>query len=161
MQTPYRQLSGFTHSSTSEIEEHKHSYMYVWIWNKERKEDNKKEDYNRMLKYWWLVMPICLHDDIIKWKNCLRYWPFVKGIHRWPVDFLHKGQWRRALSFLWWAHEHTVGQPIETPMIWDAIALIVTSLWCQRTVQLMVPLMMCYLTKPNKHWSSSYGYILM
>ena len=35
------------------------------------------------------------HDDVIKWKHFPRYWPFVRGIHRWP----HKGQWRGALMF--------------------------------------------------------------
>ena len=30
-------------------------------------------------------------------KHFLRYWPFVWGIHRWPVNFPHKGQWRGAL----------------------------------------------------------------
>ena len=25
--------------------------------------------------------------------------PFVRGIHRWPVNFPHKGQWRGALMF--------------------------------------------------------------
>ena len=28
-----------------------------------------------------------------------RYWPFVRGIHRSPVNSPHKGQWRRALMF--------------------------------------------------------------
>ena len=28
-----------------------------------------------------------------------RYWPFVRGIHRWPVNSPHKGQWRGALMF--------------------------------------------------------------
>ena len=28
-----------------------------------------------------------------------RYWPFVRGIHRSPVNYLHKGQWRGALMF--------------------------------------------------------------
>ena len=28
-----------------------------------------------------------------------RYWPFVWGIHQSPVNFPHKGQWRRALVF--------------------------------------------------------------
>ena len=28
-----------------------------------------------------------------------RYWPFVRGIHRFPVNSPHKGQWRRALMF--------------------------------------------------------------
>ena len=27
------------------------------------------------------------------------YWPFVRGIHRWPVNSPHKGQWRGALMF--------------------------------------------------------------
>ena len=39
------------------------------------------------------------HDDIIKWKHFLRYWPFVQGIHRSPVNSRHKGQWRGALMF--------------------------------------------------------------
>ena len=39
------------------------------------------------------------HDDVIKWKLCPRYWPFVRGIHRSPVNSPHKGQWRGALMF--------------------------------------------------------------
>ena len=38
-------------------------------------------------------------DDVIKWKHFPRYWPFVRGIHRWPVNSPHKGQWRGALMF--------------------------------------------------------------
>ena len=37
------------------------------------------------------------NDDVIKWKNFPRYWPFVRGIHRSPVNSSHKGQWRGAL----------------------------------------------------------------
>ena len=37
------------------------------------------------------------HDDVIKWKHFPRYWPFVRGIHRPPVNSPHKGQWRGAL----------------------------------------------------------------
>ena len=40
-----------------------------------------------------------LHDDVIKWKHFPRYWPFVRGIHRWPVNFPYIGQWRGALMF--------------------------------------------------------------
>ena len=40
-----------------------------------------------------------MHYDIIKWKHLPRYWPFVQGIHRSPVDSPHKGQWRGALIF--------------------------------------------------------------
>ena len=32
------------------------------------------------------------HDDVIKWKHFPRYWPFVQGIHRPPVNSPHKGQ---------------------------------------------------------------------
>ena len=39
------------------------------------------------------------HDDVIKWKHFSRYWPFVRGIHRSPVNSSHKGQWRGALMF--------------------------------------------------------------
>ena len=39
------------------------------------------------------------HDDVIKWKHFSRYWPFVRGIHRSPVNSPHKDQWRGALIF--------------------------------------------------------------
>ena len=39
------------------------------------------------------------HDDVIKWKHFPRYWPFMRGIHRFPVNSPHKGQWRGALMF--------------------------------------------------------------
>ena len=47
---------------------------------------------------WWLVRH---HDDVIKRKHFPRYWPFMRGIHRWPVNSPHKGQWRGALMFPW------------------------------------------------------------
>ena len=56
------------------------------------------------------------HDDVIKWKHFPRYWPFVRGIHRSPVNSPHKGQWRRALMFsliyVWikgWVHNREAG----------------------------------------------------
>ena len=42
---------------------------------------------------------ISKHNDVIKWKHFPRYWPFVRGIHRSPVNSPHKGQWRGALMF--------------------------------------------------------------
>ena len=58
----------------------------------------------------WVKSPVALllfsifglgthHDDVIKWKHFPRNWPFVRGIHRSPVNSLHKGQWRGALVF--------------------------------------------------------------
>ena len=55
-------------------------------------------------------------DDVIKWKHFPRYWPFVRGIHRVPVNSPHKGQWRGALMFslicAWihgWVNNHEAG----------------------------------------------------
>ena len=45
------------------------------------------------------VIWISLHDDVIKWKHFPRYWPFVRAIHRSPVNSPHKSQWRGALMF--------------------------------------------------------------
>ena len=41
--------------------------------------------------------PFACHDDVIKWTHFPRYWPFVRGIYRSPVDSPHKGQWHGAL----------------------------------------------------------------
>ena len=40
-----------------------------------------------------------MHDDVIEWKHFLCYLPFVRGIHRSPLDSPHKGQWHGALTF--------------------------------------------------------------
>ena len=56
------------------------------------------------------------HDDVIKWKHFPCYWPFVRGIHRSPVNSPNKGQWRGALMFclicVWingWVNRHEAG----------------------------------------------------
>ena len=41
----------------------------------------------------WVLWYRSFHYDVIKW----RYWPFVWGIHRSPVNSPHKRQWRGAL----------------------------------------------------------------
>ena len=56
---------------------------------------------------WSIEISVCFiitnntqtHDDVIKWKHFPRHWPFVRGIHRSPVNSPHKGQWRGALTF--------------------------------------------------------------
>ena len=57
-----------------------------------------------------------LHDDVIKWDHFPRYWPFVRGIHRSPVNSPHKGQWHGALMLslmcVWinsWVNNHKAG----------------------------------------------------
>ena len=49
------------------------------------------------ISYWYIS--VIFHDDVIKWKHFPRYWPFVRRIHRFPVNSPHKGQWRGALMF--------------------------------------------------------------
>ena len=66
------------------------------------------------LNQWWHSSPTCKciskpqavngnvwdrHDDVIKWKHLPSYWPFVRGIHRSPVNTPNKDQWRGALMF--------------------------------------------------------------
>ena len=53
---------------------------------------------------WW-TWPTCRfrgllgigHDDVRKWKHFPRYWTYVRGIHRSPVNSPHRGQWRGTL----------------------------------------------------------------
>ena len=57
------------------------------------------------------------------------YWPFVRGIHRSPVDASHKCQWREALKFsliCTWTNGWTNDRGADN--LRDAITLIVTSL---------------------------------
>ena len=42
---------------------------------------------------------LLLQDNVIKWKHLPRYWPFLWGIHRSPVNSPHNGQWHGALIF--------------------------------------------------------------
>ena len=62
----------------------------------------------------------CPDDRHLPWRHQMetfpRYWPFVRGIHRPPVDFPHKGQWAGALVFSLicartngWANNRDVG----------------------------------------------------
>ena len=55
-------------------------------------------------------------DDVIKLKHFPLYWPFVRGIHRSPVNSPHKVQWRGTLMFslIWawtngWVNNHEAG----------------------------------------------------
>ena len=78
--------------------------VYIWVVM-----DAGCEITGHVLRKWSRRLPmsgcICsnnddsLHDDVIKWKHFPHYWPFVRGIHRSPVNSPHKGQWRGALMF--------------------------------------------------------------
>ena len=72
------------------------------------------------------------HDGVIKWKYFPRYWPFVRGIHRSPVNSRHKGQWRGALMFSLihacingWVNNHEAGDLRRNCAHYDVIIM-----WC-------------------------------
>ena len=74
-------------------------------------------------------------DDVIKWKQFPRYWPFVSGIHRSPVDSPHKGQWRGALMVslicAWtngWANTRDAGDLRRHEDHYDVVAMIIQTL---------------------------------
>ena len=46
----------------------------------------------------YLIM-LRYHVGVIKWKHFPRYLPFLRGIHRSPVNSPHKEQWRGTLWF--------------------------------------------------------------
>ena len=79
------------------------------------------------------------HDDVIKWKYFPRYWPFVREIHRSPVNFPHKGQWRGALMFTLicdrmngWVNNHEAGDSRRYLAHCDVIVMNIikmTKLW--------------------------------
>ena len=56
---------------------------------------HSQENYTKYISYGTNM----IHDDVIKWRHFPRYWPFVRRIHRSPVNSPHKGQWRGALMF--------------------------------------------------------------
>ena len=78
----YSQMSGTNKPEWASVLLFWYVYTFSWI----------------AIKHFWLWL------DLIKWKHFPRYWPFVRGIHRSPVDSPHKGHWRGALMFsLIWA----------------------------------------------------------
>ena len=64
------------------------------------------------------------HGDVIKWKHFPRHWPFVREIHRSPVNFPHKGPWRWAFMISLICALNRRLLTIVRLVIWDVIALI-------------------------------------
>ena len=75
--------------------EQRMSSCYFWIFN----DFVVKYCHSRCWTAVYRESAVSSRDDVIKWKHFPRYWPFVRGIHRSPVNSPHKGQWRGALMF--------------------------------------------------------------
>ena len=82
----------------------------------------------------WFVIQIMwskkYHDDVIKWEHFPRNWPFVRGIHRSPVDSPPKGQWRAlifSLISVWindWVNNREAGDLRRYHAHYDVIVMI-------------------------------------
>ena len=70
-----------------------------------------------------MIPTTTLYDDVIKWKHFPCYWPSVPGIHRWPVNSPHKGQWRRALMIHGWVNNRESGDLRRHRAHYDVIAM--------------------------------------
>ena len=83
---------------------------------------------------WASILMVCeksvhmYHNGTAMVKYFPRYWPFFRVTtgHRWIP--LAKASGAELWRFLWSAPEQTVDQTAETPVIRDAITLIMTSL---------------------------------
>ena len=76
------------------------------------------------------------HDDVIKWKYFPCYCPFLRGIHRSPVNFPHKGQGRGALMFslicAWingWVNDPEAGVPRRYGVHYDVTVMTFCAEW--------------------------------
>ena len=89
------------------------------------------------------------HDDVIKWRHFPRYWPFVRGIHRSPMNSPHKVQWRGALIFFicgWinaWVNNREAGDLRRHRVHYDVIVMI--SIPCDISVP-----------RNSRHWKYTY-----
>ena len=79
-----------------------------------------------------------MHDDVIKWKHFPHYWPFIRGIHRWR-GFPSQRTVTRSFNVFFDLRLNKHLSIIQTPVIWDAIALIMTSLQCILIVMTICP----------------------
>ena len=92
-----------------------------------------------------------IHDDVIKWKHLPRYWPFVRGIHRSPVNSPHKGQWRGALMLslicLWrngWVNNREAGDLRRYHAQYDVIVMFQNMLCVLSWMITNQVIMVCY-----------------
>ena len=82
------------------------------------------------------------HDDVIKRKHFPRYWPFVRGIHRSPVNSPHKGQWRGALMLTLicarindWVNNGEAGDLRRNRAHYDVIVMVTISFLLHTTLK--------------------------
>ena len=97
------------------------------------------------------------HDDVIKCKHFPRYWSFVRGIHRSPVNSPHKGQWRGALMFslicVWingWVNNREAVDLRRYPAHYDVTVMGLE--WICDTVDVAVDWLRCFRHDLSRVW---------
>ena len=123
---------------------------WISIFNCSSKYISSKAFLRLVVVRWWPIYPYPsgwlhwvldnhTHDDVIKWKQFPRYWPFGRGIQRSPVNSSHKSQWRGALRFslicAWinrWANNGVAGDFRRYCAHYDVIVMD-----CEATMELM------------------------
>ena len=100
-----------------------------------------------------LVWVVKVQAAIIKWKHFPCYCPFVRLIHRSPVNSPHKGQWRGALIFslicAWingWVKNREAGDLKRHSTHYDVIEMKCFFVWIPRS-----ELSMCLGVMPDQH----------
>ena len=128
------------------------SYVFVqvgvWYFNHKQRFSLaiwERSWFNHATKVPYLIQSSIPHDDVIKWKHFPRYWHFVRGIHRSPVNSPHKGQWRGALIFslicVWingWVNNREAGDLRRYRVHYDFIVMKVWMFSCVRQVRIVV-----------------------
>ena len=74
---------------------------------------------------WNIIIPVPV---IVMWMICQYIYIYIIKLLM-PVHISAKND-VELWCFLWYAPEQTVEQAIETSVIWDALVLIMKSLWC-------------------------------
>ena len=102
---------------------------------------------------WWVGQ--YLHE-VIKWKHFPRNWPFVRGIHRSPVNFPHKGQWRGSLMFFFicvWINDWVNNDLRRVRTHYDVIVMSFEKQACRlsRAKSLSNPMRICNQLVQYKH----------
>ena len=82
--------------------------------------------------YWCTISILLMMTSSNEMKTFSRYWPFVRGIHRSPVNSPYKGQWRGALMFIlictWingWVNNRETGDSRRHCAHYDVIVMFV------------------------------------
>ena len=114
----------------------------------------------------YVSKPINNHDDVIKCKHFPRYWPFVRGIYRSPVNSPHRGQLNGALMFYLicagindWVNNHEAGDLRRHCAHYD-VNVMNNQIPCHDVMYCEWPnpqLQMATECHPDGHWTEYYN----